>query len=333
MFNLVRLNPYGAERRTAGRALKAAVLLVAALALPGAAQGSSDPANRIKGASDAASNSVLAGLPLPMTDWTKGNWHVGVSAGYAKIEAGVFDFKGPGVALGWSWAALEGKGLYAVGFYNELKAAGGGNEPTATPWVQSPVSFTAAEFSNIGGSVKQYGAGLTAAMDFAHGSRKHAVPGFVGLMVNSTKVDAFTMDYTATAGTNSGQKGVMKLDGTYTFVMPLIGISYSYLAWEDWALRPSIVAAFPLGTQGSMGSLTGTAPSVFAVSGDTEGSGVSEANFGKRPIWSLGFVVEYKPWGLSANLGATLFKLALASSLIDEIDTLTYFNLAYGFGR
>lgn len=293
---------------------------------------SADFGNRITGASDISVDNQLAVMPLPMNKFLKGRYQIGFSGGYSTVEAGPFDYKGPLASVSFSYSPKDKFGFYVLAFSNKLDASGGGQDRLVTPFLRSvPLDLPAtAEFSNVQGNVTQSGVGFSLVYDplaLKGGPREQSLPMFIGVLYDKLKHDGVKTDYRILDGADAGATGQIIYDDSYSFFMPMAGIQFP-VKFGPVRLIPNIIGFFPLGDKAQKATLTG---SFGTLSGDSESAGNTDANLG-RPLGSFGLTVEFIPWGLSANIGATLFKL-LSSTIIDEIDAVTLFNLTKTFGN
>jgi hypothetical protein len=301
-----------------------------ALASHSGASGS-DFGSRITGASDISVDNQIAVMPLPMNRFLSGQFEAGVSAGYSSVEAGPFTFKGPLLSLAVSYSPFDRFGVYAVGFTNRLDASGGGRDTLVVPFSANvPLDLPAqAQFSNISGSIKQTGVGVSLVYDpFAQRGAEQgtSVQLYLGVLWDRIEHDGVSVDYRVLDGANAGATGSIRYNGTYDFVMPMAGVKFPMRLGPLYVV-PNIVGFFPLDDAGQKGTITG---SFGSISGDSDSAGNDDANLG-RPLGSFGLTLEYVPWGLSTNIGATLFK-SLSPDLVDEIDKVVLFNLNKTFG-
>jgi hypothetical protein len=294
--------------------------------------GISDFGNRITGASDIAVDNQLAVMPLPMNKFLKGRYEVGFSGGYSTVEAGPLDFKGPLFSASFSYSPMDKYGFYVFAFTKKLDASGGGQDKLVTPFLSSvPLDLPAnTEFSNVMGSINQTGLGFSLVFDpLAHktGPREPSMPMFIGVVYDNLKHDGVKADYRILDGTDAGATGQILYNDSYSFFMPVAGLQFP-VRFGPIRLIPNVMGFFPLDDKAQKATLTGA---FGTLSGDSESAGHSDANLG-RPLGSFGLTVEFVPWGLSANIGATIFKL-ISSSIIDEIDSVALFNLTKSFGN
>lgn len=317
-------------------ALAAALLAVSPAFAQNQQSGSTqDFGNRVRKATEASMANQFLSFPLPMNNLLKGKWQLGVDGGYSAVDAKLIEMKGGMLSVGYTYAFADKWGVYALAFGNSLSASGGGSDRLVHPWIRSglPISTPAqAEFSNTRGTARNTGVGAALVWDpLVSGEESHSMPVYVGVIMSRYTLDDLKTDYRITSGADTGQRGIIDLTGDYSFMMPFIGWQYAR-NWGKFKIVPNALLAPPLTSVAQKGRITGTAPKVFDVSGDTESSGFNDANFDPSVV-ALGTTVIYRPWGLGANLGATLFKRLAGNTLHDGVESVFQFDLSWRFGN
>ncbi|MBI2362590.1 MAG: hypothetical protein HYV15_04330 [Elusimicrobia bacterium] len=317
-------------------ALLCAVLAAGAAAPSSAAvngQGQ-DFGSRALKASEAALNNQFLSIPLPMTHYLKGKWQLGVSGGYSDVDAGVLRLRGGAAGVGFSYAVADKLGVYVLGFVNDQKVSGGGRELLLTPFLRAAPIATgeSAEFSGVGGSARQLGFGAAGVYDpFVKDEKGFSMPFFAGLLLDRFELRNVKAGYRMLSGADAGQTGTLDLSGSYTFLMPMMGVQAAVDLGEKVRLVPAVLFSKTVGAKPQEGRITGTAPKVFDLSGDSRSAGSSDADFNTF-VFAPGCTVVYRPWGLSTNLGATLFKRAVGAKLFDGVQKILYLDLSWRWG-
>ena len=314
-----------------------AAALTLALAVPASARltGSyQDFGNRLSKASNAAVGNQFLSMPLPMANVLKGKWQLGVDGGYSAVDAGVVQMKGGMTSVGYTYGFADHWGVYSLAYGNSQSISGGGREAIVHPFATGVPLDTPeyAEHTNVRGTAKLMGGGAAVVWDpLLSGEDSHSLPLYAGLLVSRFSLDNATVDYRMLTGADAGQTGSMNLSGDYTFVSPILGIQYARNIGQ-FKITPHALFIAPMDQIAQKGTITGTAPKVFNRSGDTGMTSVTDAGY-QFFVIALGTNVIYRPWGLGANIGATLFKAAVGSTLYDGVAKVIQFDLSWRWGR
>lgn len=294
-----------------------------------------DFGNRLLKASEASVGAQFLAFPLPMSHLLKGRWQVGVDGGYSSVDAGVIKQKGVLSSVGATYAFADHWGVYGLFFHNRLAVSGGGREVLVTPFAVTGLDTPEyADFSNVDGTVQQMGLGAALVFDpLVKNEEGNSLPLYAGLIINKVKLDDVKADYRMATGANAGQAGSLDLSGDYTFPMPMFGAMYSRNLSSKWRIVPSVFVAIAAKEEPQHGIITGTSPLVFRHEGETgQAPDTGDAHFSPK-VAALGATLVYRPWGLGLNLGATLFRATVGTSMYDGVKKVFQLDLSWKFGN
>lgn len=305
----------------------------AAASLPGGSY--QDYANRVRKASDAAVGSQFLSLPLPMNNLLAGKWQLGIDGGYSSADSGAVNLKGEMLSVGYTRAFADHWGYYLLAFGNNMSVRSGGREVLVTPFANNVPLDTPeyAEFSNGNGAARQLGIGAMMVWDpLVTGEESSSLPVYGGVIIDDLNLSGLTVDYLMATGADAGQTGTMDLSGSYTFFMPTAGIQYSRNVGKNWKVVPNFLLSVSVNSLPQKGRITGTAPKVFDISGTSGSAGYGDADF-RALVAAFGTTILYRPWGVGANLGATLFRSTVGKAMYDGVNKVFQLDLSWRFGN
>ena len=199
---------------------------------------------------------------------------------------------------------------------------GGGADvrPLAPRFSDIPLDLPGlASFTNFGGRMHHFGAGLAAVLRPEQGACSFAI----GLLRDRLELQSFRADYQLLSGASAGTFGSIDYSATYPSWVPFAAAEWR-LRTDDWLFAPRFVAGWPLPRSGWKGAIFGPG---FEVVGDT--SDVGRGVHIPDPFGGFGLGVGYRPWRLSVDAGA-LVNQALGEPLIhDGIDVVWLLSVSW----
>lgn len=292
--------------------------------------GFQDMNSKLAHATNAAVTDQMLSAPLPLSHFLKGQKQYSVSGGYSTVDAGVVQLNGNGLTLAFDRAFRDGWGYQFLLLANQHNVGISGNEVLNTPFAKNvPLDLPErAEFSNGKGRITFTALGAALVYDpLLKGKDSQSLPLSFGVQVATMKFDGVSTHYRMTSGTSTGSQGDLDLNGEYSFVMPFFAAHWFFPVRENWLLVPSVRFAKALESVGQKGRMTGPG---FDVSGNSEATGYTDANF---DLWlvSPGFTISYRPWNLSSNVGASLFRYMMPGLTSDGVNKTVLFSLAWSW--
>jgi hypothetical protein len=226
--------------------------------------------------------------------------HVETQGAFNKVSSGHLDVSGPMFSIGlkrqlnarWSVGALVFHDPMSVRSAHEHRPLQTLFAPD-TP-IDRPVD---AHFSNLDGSITDSGAGFFIGRE-RHGDRLADYGWIAGVLWQRVKLEQFRLEYEVAGGSSIGTIGTIDFDDTYAHIVPFVGIE---LPRErgSWFWNAHALYAMPLPRRGMAGHITGPG---FDIRGNTDDAGAGK-HFGD-PSLTLGFTFTYRPWHVSADVGA-----------------------------
>ncbi|MFC4309391.1 hypothetical protein ACFPN2_09890 [Steroidobacter flavus] len=251
-----------------------------------------------------------------------------LQAAYASAGAGDLSIAGPLLSMSATRSLSSKTRLGAFGFYDPLRLqADHDSRPLQTLFapetpIERPVD---AEFSNLNGTAKDFGAGLFWA--------RHQEEGLfgehnwvVGVLWQRVDLKDYRFDYVIASGPQSGLQGQIDFDARYDHIAPFVGLEVPR-GRGDWVFTPHALFAYPTPRRGIQGHITGPD---FDIHGDTASAGNGK-HFGD-PSLTLGFTITYLPAHLSIDAGTLLTQQFLEQKIHPGIESNWLLSVSWAPG-
>lgn len=258
---------------------------------------------------EVAMDNRYATLPVWNATRRSDGWSFTAQAGFGDTSAGHLQIDGPMLAVAASRALTERWSLSVLAFADTLSLSGSEQRQLqtlyapATPIVR-PVD---ARFDGLDGTMRHYGAGISAAMTSDRGwLGEHRWVG--GVLFEQVELRDYRWNFEILAGDAAGTRGEIDFDNDYREVTPFAGLQ---LIRErgNWMFSPHALFAMPLPRRGFVGHIS---TAQFDIHGDQ-----ADAGSGKHfadPSVTVGLDVTYRPAHLSFDIGT-----ALTQELIEPV--------------
>ena len=255
---------------------------------------------------------------LPLWNETRENdgWTLAAQAGYGQSSAGNLQIGGPMLAVAASRALSQRWSLNVMAFADSLALSGGEQRQLQTLFAPSTpiVRPVEARFDGLDGTMRHYGAGISAAMTADSGwLGKHRWVG--GVLIEQVDLRDYRWNFEILEGDSAGTRGTIDFDNDYRHVTPFAGLQ---LIRErgDWTFSPHALFALPLPRRGFVGHIQ---TAEFDIHGDQADNG-SGKHFGD-PSVTLGFDVTYRPAHLSFDIGTALTQKLFEPHIHEGVDS------------
>lgn len=269
----------------------------------------------------------LASLPIWHADHSVSNWQWQLGGAFSRTVTGSQRVQGPLLSIAAAHPIRNRWSLVAFGFYDHLKFSGSAenrllqvlfanNLPIALP--------VEATFGGFGGHLKDLGLGAML--------QRHTDSGLLGnhnwlfgLQAQRITLSDYRSTFVIASGAEQGRSGVLDYSGHYNHLSMLLGASWPR-SRGAWMFTPHALAAFPFPQRGVVGRIRSAG---VDVAGDTDSAGHGK-HFGD-PYVALGYSVEYLPWHISADIGATLVQRLVEQRVHKGIDQNWLVTVAWNF--
>lgn len=306
---------------------RAILLVTMVLSATGARAAKEDIAFVAEHLPEVAMDNRYAILPL----WTQpvlhreGYWRFGAGMGYTRIRTGALSLGGGMLTLN-AQRELAGWQLNLFVFRDDLAFSGATEQRALNePFVHAPPAMpVAAEFSNLGGSMLDSGAGVSLRRHFDR-SWFGALDVSIALLGQSVQLENYGLEYRVLEGPDADAAGRIGFSGTYNHIVPVFGIAKSWPS-ANWNFSPHAQFALPLPRRGVVGQISGPG---FDLAGDSDTNGEGK-HFGD-PSVTLGFDATYAPWNLTFDVGSIISQAVAEPFIHKGIDSNWVVSARWGW--
>jgi hypothetical protein len=243
-------------------------------------------------------------------------WSFAAQTGFSQTSAGNLQIGGPMLAAALSRAVSSRWTVSVFGFADVMSLSGGEQRQLQTLFAPStPIARPVdAQFADLDGRMRHYGAGIAASMSANDGwLGEHRWVG--GVLFEQVALSDYRWNFTILAGDSAGTRGEIDFDHDYRHATPFAGLQ---LVREhgDWTFAPHGLIALPLPRRGFVGHIS---TAEFDIHGDTADVGNGK-HFGD-PSVTLGLDVTYRPAHLSFDIGTVLTQGLLEPEVHKGVDS------------
>jgi hypothetical protein len=250
---------------------------------------------------EVAMDNRYATLPVWSARSAADGWSFAAQSGFGRTSAGNLQIGGPMFAAAAAHPVSARWSVGVLAFADTLSLSGSEQRQLQTLFAPSTpiVRPVDASFDGLDGSMRHYGAGLSAAIS-AHDGWLGEHRWIGGVLFEEVSLRDYRWNFHILAGEAAGTRGEIDFDNDYRHVTPFLGLQLVHER-GDWTFSPHGLFALPLPRRGFVGHIS---TAQFDIHGDTADVGNGK-HFGD-PSVTLGLDVTYRPAHLSFDLGTVL---------------------------